>query len=230
MIDEPFWMTMSPEQLRTITARVVYRNGVTYTGPLKKLNDSIHPLLHSATLPRPIDFEGMWVADTRTGSPRFIVKSIELVDSRQRIERIEDVREGDTVVTDEGNRFPVIGTQTDPTGDPLLRIRIREIGEEYVIGSTDFAYALRHRQPLPKAEGLYRDTENRLWSHDANNHTWRIIRAKNGTYVNNPKAIRKETITSDWTTMNDGELGVPEFVLPLTPVTIVKETGRTAES
>lgn len=97
-----------------------------------------------------------------TFAPYIDIESIELVDDPEyeRIDNIEDVREGDTYVGKDGNRYTVIAL--DKHGHHPLQLRIYE-GACCWPQRDYFAYALRPKLQLPDHDGLWFDKDNNLW-------------------------------------------------------------------
>lgn len=157
-------------EMAGLHVKVTYDNGTVITTVLAE-DGAIRP--YDVGARTPISFG----AGDDPFVPRQGIKSVESVDDPEyeRIEDIYDVKIGDMVCMTEGNRFPVIGIKSDPEGDPLLRIRIREIDEEYHIGSEDFAYALRPKPKLPDKPGLWYDRNDNLWVINADMATAHLL-------------------------------------------------------
>lgn len=152
--EKPFWEGKTCKEMAGLHVKVTFKNGTVVTGMTNRIGDI-----------EGTDFLSDGGANDKF-APRPYVKSIELLDDPEyeRIDNIDDVQVGDIACTTEGNHFRVIDLNHDPQGDMLLRIRIREIDEEYCIGSDDFASALRRKPKLPDHDGLWWDKDNALWS------------------------------------------------------------------
>lgn len=159
MSEKPFWEGKTCKEMAGLHVKATWKNGTIATGVLDDIGDidlgDNWSLFMSRDYDSTCDFE-----------PMDNIQSIELLDDPKykRIDNIENVQVGDIAYTTEGNHFPVIDLKPDPQGDPLLRIRIREIDEEYCIGSDDFAYALRRVAKLPDHDGLWLDKDGNTWT------------------------------------------------------------------
>lgn len=158
--EKPFWEGKTCKEMAGLHVKVTFRDGSIFTGKTNVDGDIV------------VNYLTVRLSYGAGDEPFLPIKGIEsielVVDPKyERIDNIENVQVGDIAYTTEGNHFPVIDLKPDSLGDLLLRIRIREIDEEYCIGSDDFAYALRRKPKLPDHDGLWFDKDDGLWWSDS---------------------------------------------------------------
>lgn len=147
---KPFWEGKTCKEMAGLHVKITWNNGDTMTSTLNIFGNAgqceLSPARHPAA----------------TFAPYADIKSIELVDDLEyeRIDNIEDVREGDTYVGKDGNRYTVIAL--DKHGHHPLQLRIYE-GACCWPQRDYFAYALRPKLQLPDHDGLWFDKDNNLW-------------------------------------------------------------------
>ena len=161
MSEKPFWEGKTCEEMAGLPVKAVFKNGVTITGQLSRFGGI------------PISTEGMnspisISSNTLNFRPHREISSVELLDSLEyeRIDNIEDVREGDIFVATNGNRFSVVAVDDDDETDCTLAVMVQaEIPDfhDWMFNS-NFAYALRWKPKLPNHDGLWWDKDNALWS------------------------------------------------------------------
>lgn len=102
MSEKPFWEGKTCEEMAGLPVKAVFKNGVTITGQLGRFGGI------------PISTEGMnspisISSNTLNFRPHREISSVELLDSLEyeRIDNIEDVREGDIFVAKDLNRYSV---------------------------------------------------------------------------------------------------------------------------
>lgn len=155
MSEKPFWEGKTCEEMANLHVKVTFVAGAVLTG----ITDG------SGHIRRSSNGSGVPISPSRRAE-RFVpyrdIESIELVDDPEyeRIDNIEDVREGDTYVGKDGNRYTVIAL--DKHGHHPLQLRIYE-GACCWPQRDYFAYALRPKLQLPDHDGLWFDKDNNLW-------------------------------------------------------------------
>ena len=102
MSEKPFWKGKTCKELDGLHVKITWNNGDTMTSTLNIFGNAgqceLSPARHPAA----------------TFAPYADIKSIELVDDPEyeRIDNIEDVREGDVYVGTDGNRYTVLQRTT----------------------------------------------------------------------------------------------------------------------
>lgn len=212
MSEKPFWKGKTCEEMAGLHVKVTFKDGSIVTG---KTNPDADIVVNYLTV------RLSYGAGDDPFLPIRGIDTIELLDDPkyERIDDIEDVREGDVFVANDGNKYLIESVDREDKASTFKSYM--SYAGEFWLSNCAFAYALRRKPKLPEGEGLYTDSEGRLWLHDANGHTWRIIRAKNGTYVNYAGPARKEQIVESWKLCSD-TFGVPRHVLPMTPAKAVE--------
>lgn len=148
MSEKPFWKGKTCKELDGLHVKITWNNGDTMTSTLNIFGNAgqceLSPARHPAA----------------TFAPYADIESIELLDDPEyeRIDNIEDVREGDEVFTLSGNKYKaraVYGSmEVYADGDGFSPI----IQREY------FAYALRPKPKLPDRDGLWLDKNDNTWT------------------------------------------------------------------
>ncbi|WP_236736863.1 hypothetical protein [Bifidobacterium longum] len=153
MSEKPFWEGKTCEEMTGLPVKAVFKNGVTITGQLSRFGGI------------PISTEGMnspisISSNTLNFRPHREISSVELLDSLEyeRIDNIEDVREGDEVFTLSGNKYQARSVYES------REVYVDGDGFSPIIQRKYFAYALRRKPKLPDHDGLWWDKDNALWS------------------------------------------------------------------
>lgn len=153
MSEKPFWEGKTCEEMAGLPVKAVFKNGVTITGQLSRFGGI------------PISTEGMnspisISSNTLNFRPHREISSVELLDSLEyeRIDNIEDVREGDEVFTLSGNKYQARSVYES------REVYVDGDGFSPIIQRKYFAYALRRKPKLPDHDGLWWDKDNALWS------------------------------------------------------------------
>ncbi|GDZ75569.1 hypothetical protein MCC01989_08320 [Bifidobacteriaceae bacterium MCC01989] len=147
--EKPFWAGKTCKELEGLRVKIAWDNGDTLTSTLNLFGNAgqceLSPARHPAA----------------TFAPYADIKSIELVDDPEyeRIDDIDDVREGDVYVGTDGNRYPVV--ELAEFADYPLRVKV---SSEACLPHRDyFAYALRPKPQLPDHDGLWLDKNGKTW-------------------------------------------------------------------
>lgn len=148
MSEKPFWEGKTCKELDGLHVKITWNNGDTMTSTLNIFGNAgqceLSPARHPAA----------------TFAPYADIESIELLDDPEyeRIDNIEDVREGDEVFTLSGNKYKARAVcesmEVYADGDGFSPI----IQREY------FAYALRPKPKLPDRDGLWLDKNDNTWT------------------------------------------------------------------
>ena len=153
MSEKPFWEGKTCEEMAGLPVKAVFKNGVTITGQISRFGGI------------PISTEGMnspisISSNTLNFRPHREISSVELLDSLEyeRIDNIEDVREGDEVFTLSGNKYQARSVYES------REVYVDGDGFSPIIQRKYFAYALRRKPKLPDHDGLWWDKDNALWS------------------------------------------------------------------
>lgn len=148
MSEKPFWAGKTCEEMAGLHIKVTFKNGDVATGLADKNGDI--KSAHVLTLGMGDD---LFV-------PQADIESIELVDNPEyeRIDNIEDVREGDEVFTLSGNKYQARSVYES------REVYVDGDGFSPIIQRKYFAYALRRKPKLPDHDGLWWDKDNALWS------------------------------------------------------------------
>ena len=156
MSEKPFWEGKTCKEMAGLHIKVTFKNGDVATGVADKNGD----------------IKSAYVLTLGMGDDLFVpkadIESIELVDDPkyERIDNIEDVREGDIFVATNGNRFSVVAVDDDDETDCTLAVTIQaEIPDfHYWMFNSIFAYALRRKPKLPNHDGLWLDKDDNTWT------------------------------------------------------------------
>lgn len=171
MSEKPFWEGKTCKEMANLRVKVTYKNGDVLTGVTDDNGD--------------IDY----AFDLSDGSvddkfiPRDFIESIELLDDPEyeRIDDIEDVREGDIFVAKDGNHYPI-----KHIGDYGLGATFcvsLPYGIRAWLDDSAFSYALRPKPQLPDRDGLWFDKDGALWV--ARDDKARAICTSKGTWIAN---------------------------------------------
>ena len=148
MSEKPFWEGKTCKEMTGLHIKVTFKNGDVATGVADKNGD----------------IKSAYVLTLGMGDdlfvPRADIESIELVDNPEyeRIDNIEDVREGDEVFTLSGNKYQARSVYES------REVYVDGDGFSPIIQRKYFAYALRRKPKLPDHDGLWWDKDNALWS------------------------------------------------------------------
>ena len=150
MSEKPFWEGKTCNEMAGLHVKVTFNSGTVVTGVTDKNGDIAN--VHSLTL-------GM---GDELFVPSIRIKSIELVNDPkyERIDNIEDVREGDVYVGTDGNRYTVL-RRTTSNLNPLT---VTVINTTFYPHRSYFAYALRLKPKLPNHDGLWLDKDDNTWT------------------------------------------------------------------
>lgn len=149
--EKPFWEGKTCEEMAGLHIKVTFKNGDVATGVADKNGD----------------IKSAYVLTLGMGDdlfvPRADIESIELVDDPEyeRIDNIEDVREGDIFVAKDGNHYPI-----KYIGDYGLGATFcvsLPYGIRAWLDDSAFSYALRPEPKLPDHDGLWLDKGDGLW-------------------------------------------------------------------
>lgn len=149
MSEKPFWEGKTCKELEGLRVKITWDNGDTLTSTLNLFGNAgqceLSPARHPAA----------------TFVPYADIKSIELLDDPEceRIDNLDDVREGDVYVATDGNRYPVVGLAE--FADYPLRVKVS--GGACLPHRDYFAYALRPKPKLPDHDGLWLDKDDAIW-------------------------------------------------------------------
>lgn len=171
MSEKPFWEGKTCEEMAGLPVKAVFKNGVTITGQLSRFGGI------------PISTEGMnspisISSNTLNFRPHREISSVELLDSLEyeRIDNIEDVREGDVYVGTDGNRYTVLRRTTSN----LQPLTVAVINTTFYPHRSYFGYALRPTPKLPDHDGLWLDRVGNTWT--MCDGKVRIIRTSDGDW------------------------------------------------
>lgn len=149
MSEKPFWEGKTCKELKGLRVKVTWADGDTMTSTINVFGNlrhctSLSPATHPAA----------------PFKPYTEVLSIELLDDPEyeRIDNIEDVREGDEVFTLSGNKYQARSVYES------REVYVDGDGFSHIIQRKYFAYALRRKPKLPDHDGLWWDKDNALWS------------------------------------------------------------------
>ena len=146
--EKPFWEGKTCEEMAGLHIKVTFKNRDVATGVADKNGD----------------IKSAYVLTLGMGDDLFVpqanIESIELVDNPEyeRIDNIEDVREGDEVFTLSGNKYQARSVYES------REVYVDGDGFSPIIQRKYFAYALRRKPKLPDHDGLWWDKDNALWS------------------------------------------------------------------
>ncbi len=169
--EKPFWEGKTCEEMAGLHIKVTFKNGDVATGVADKNGD----------------IKSVYVLTLGMGDDLFVpqadIESIELVDDPEyeRIDNIEDVREGDIFVAKDGNHYPI-----KHIGDYGLGATFcvsLPYGIRAWLDDSAFSYALRPKPQLPDRDGLWFDKDGALWV--ARDDKARAICTSKGTWIAN---------------------------------------------
>lgn len=152
--EKPFWEGKTCEEMANLHVKVTFVAGAVLTG-ITDCSGHIRRSRNGSVVP----------ISANRGAERFVpyrdIKSIELVNDPkyERIDNIEDVREGDVYVGTDGNRYTVL-RRTTSNLNPLT---VTVINTTFYPHRSYFAYALRLKPKLPDHDGLWLDKDDAIW-------------------------------------------------------------------
>lgn len=173
MSEKPFWEGKTCTEMADLHVKVTFKDGTVATGVTDANGD----------------IKRVFPLSSGSGNDKFIprdyIESIELVDESisvpddpeyERIDNIEDVREGDVYVGTDGNRYTVLQRTTSN----LQPLTVAVINTTFYPHRSYFGYALRPTPKLPDHDGLWLDRVGNTWTMcDAKVH---IIRISDGDW------------------------------------------------
>lgn len=149
MSEKPFWEGKTCKEMEGLRVKITWDNGDTLTSTLNLFGNAgqceLSPARHPAA----------------TFVPYADIKSIELLDDPEyeRIDNLDDVREGDVYVATDGNRYTV----TRRTTSNLQPLTVTVINTNFYPHRSYFGYALRPTPKLPDYDGLWLDKNGKTW-------------------------------------------------------------------
>ena len=167
MSEKPFWEGKTLMEIQNLDKRVkvTMENGDVFIGKLVRRSRDADGICHLSTQ---LDAHRTYLhvfsaesSDTQPVIPSY-VDTVELLDdpAYERIDNIEDVREGDVYVGTDGNRYTVLRRTTSN----LQPLTVAVINTTFYPHRSYFGYALRPTPKLPDHDGLWWDKDNALWS------------------------------------------------------------------
>lgn len=156
MSEKPFWKGKTCEEMANLHVKVTFVAGAVLTG-ITDCSGHIRRSRNGSVVP----------ISANRGAERFVpyrdIESIELLDDPEyeRIDNIEDVREGDIFVAKDGNHYPI-----KHIGDYGLGATFcvsLPYGIRAWLDDSAFSYALRPEPKLPDHDGLWLDKGDGLW-------------------------------------------------------------------
>lgn len=165
--EKPFWEGKTLMEIQNLDQRVkvTMENGDVFIGKLIRRSRDTDGICH---LSMQLDAHRTYLhvfsaesSDTQPVIPSY-VDTVELLDdpAYERIDNIEDVREGDVYVGTDGNRYTVLRRTTSN----LQPLTVAVTNTTFYPHRSYFGYALRPTPKLPDHDGLWWDKDNALWS------------------------------------------------------------------
>lgn len=155
MSEKPFWEGKTCEEMANLHVKVTFVAGAVLTG-ITDCSGHIRRSRNGSVVP----------ISANRGAERFVpyrdIESIELLDDPEyeRIDNIEDVREGDVYVGTDGNRYTVLQRTTSN----LQPLTVAVINTTFYPHRSYFGYALRPTPKLPDHDGLWLDRVGNTWT------------------------------------------------------------------
>lgn len=151
MSEKPFWEGKTCKEMANLRVKVTFKNGTVATGVTDECGD-----IDGVNSLSCVDVDDKFV-------PCSYVESIELLDDPEyeRIDDIDDVREGDIFVAKDGNHYPI-----KYIGDYGLGATFcvsLPYGIRAWLDDSAFSYALRPKPKLPDHDGLWLDKNGKTW-------------------------------------------------------------------
>lgn len=153
MSEKPFWEGKTCEEMANLHVKVTFVTGAVLTG-ITDCSGHIRRSRNGSVVP----------ISANRGAERFVpyrdIESIELLDDPEyeRIDNIEDVREGDEVFTLSGNKYKARAVYES------MEVYADGDGFSPIIQRKYFAYALRPKPKLPDRDGLWLDKNDNTWT------------------------------------------------------------------
>lgn len=156
MSEKPFWEGKTCEEMANLHVKVTFVAGAVLTG-ITDCSGHIRRSRNGSVVP----------ISANRGAERFVpyrdIESIELLDDPEyeRIDDIEDVREGDIFVANDGNKYLIDNVDTNRAFEwcrPYL-----SYAPAFELSNVAFAYALRLKPKLPDHDGLWFDKDDAIW-------------------------------------------------------------------
>lgn len=169
MSEKPFWAGKTLMEIQNLDKRVkvTMENGDVFIGKLVRRSRDTDGILCSLSMQLDAHRTYLHVfsaesSDTQPIIPSY-VDTVELLDDPEyeRIDNIEDVREGDIFVAKDGNHYPI-----KHIGDYGLGATFcvsLPYGIRAWLDDSAFSYALRPEPKLPDHDGLWLDKGDGLW-------------------------------------------------------------------
>lgn len=168
MSEKPFWAGKTLMEIQNLDKRVkvTMENGDVFIGKLVRRSRDTDGI---CSLSMQLDAHRTYLhvfsaesSDTQPVIPSY-VDTVELLDdpNYERIDDIEDVCEGDILVSESGNRYSIRGIDVRH-GYHVFNVSIEGEVVEW-ISSASFSYALRPEPKLPDHDGLWFDKGDGLW-------------------------------------------------------------------
>ena len=161
MSEKPFWEGKTCEEMANLHVKVTFVAGAVLTG-ITDCSGHIRRSRNGSVVP----------ISANRGAERFVpyrdIESIELLDDPEyeRIDNIEDVREGDIFVAKDLNRYSVCSVLRKKHGeDNIIQVHVVGVGQFSILRSA-FSYALRPKPQLPDKPGLWLDKDDAVWCFD----------------------------------------------------------------
>ena len=183
MSEKPFWEGKTLMEIQNLDKRVkvTMENGDVFIGKLVRRSRDTDGI---CSLSMQLDAHRTYLhvfsaesSDTQPVIPSY-VDTVELLDDPEyeRIDNIEDVREGDVYVGTDGNRYTVLRRTTSN----LQPLTVAVINTTFYPHRSYFGYALRPTPKLPDHDGLWLDRVGNTWTmRDGKVH---IIRTSDGDW------------------------------------------------
>ena len=154
MSEKPFWEGKTCKEMAGLHVKVTFENGTVITG----MTDNDGDIARNPYVS--IDLSNIVGNANAMFKPCEDITSIELLDDPEyeRIDNIENVREGDEVFTLSGNKYQARSVYES------REVYVDGDGFSPIIQRKYFAYALRRKPKLPDHDGLWWDKDNALWS------------------------------------------------------------------
>lgn len=154
MSEKPFWEGKTCKEMAGLHIKVTFKNGSILTG---KTNPDASIVVNYLTV------RLSYGAEDDPFLPIRGIDTIELLDDPEyeRIDNIEDVREGDIFVAKDGNHYPI-----KHIGDYGLGATFcvsLPYGIRAWLDDSAFSYALRPKPQLPDRDGLWFDKDDAIW-------------------------------------------------------------------
>lgn len=157
--EKPFWEGKTCEEMANLHVKVTFVAGAVLTG-ITDCSGHIRRSRNGSVVP----------ISANRGAERFVpyrdIESIELLDDPEyeRIDNIEDVREGDIFVANDGNKYLIANVDTNRAFE-CCRVYL-SYAPAFELSNVVFAYALRPKPKLPDEPGLWFDKYDAVWCFD----------------------------------------------------------------